>query len=96
MLSKRLFLSTVSLTATCFDYTNVYELNDGFGGPEILRSMEQVRHRHRPRYHPTPLYSKKPLQLGSRGRGNGEATGMIRLEGGELYHNGTHGRSLLI
>jgi hypothetical protein len=44
----------------------------------------------------TPLYSKKPLQLGSRWRGKGEATGMIGLKGGELHHNGTLWRSLLI
>jgi hypothetical protein len=48
MLSMRLFLSSLSVTATCFDYTNVYELNDGFGGLEHLWSMEQVRHGHRP------------------------------------------------
>jgi hypothetical protein len=48
MLSMRLFLSSLSVTATCFDYTNVYELNDEFGRPEILSSMEQVRQRYRP------------------------------------------------
>jgi hypothetical protein len=48
MLSMRIFLSSLGVTATCFDYTNVYELNDGFGRPDILSSMEQVRQRYRP------------------------------------------------
>jgi hypothetical protein len=73
MLSTKLLLSSVSLTATCFDYTNVYELNDGFGGPEISRSVEHVRHRHRPQYHPDPSLLKKapPAWIALEGQGGG-------------------------
>ena len=41
------------------------------------------------------LRSKEPLQLGPL-EGQGRPQGVIGLEGGELHHNGTHWRSLLI
>ena len=44
------------------------------------------------------LARKNPLQLGPRWRGKGgrRPQGVIGLEGGELRHNATHWRSLLI
>ena len=43
-----------------------------------------------------PVSAEKPLQLGPRWRGKGRPGGVIGLEGGELHHNGTQWRSLLI
>jgi hypothetical protein len=43
---------------------------------------------------PAHVSSKEPLQLGAGGAR--EAAGVIGLGGGELHHNGTHWRSLLI
>src|SRR5207344_2829929 len=40
--------------------------------------------------------SKEPLQLGPRWKGKWRPQGGIGLGGGELHHNGTHWRSLLI
>src|SRR6266436_9637612 len=36
------FLSNLGATATCFDYTNVEELNEWLRWPEILWSMEHA------------------------------------------------------
>src|SRR5260370_41776729 len=55
----------------------------GFGG-----------HRHRPSYHPSPCTRTPPAWTALEGQARPQ--GVIGLEGGELHHNGTHWRSLLI
>ena len=62
---------------------------------ELLCTWSKLRHRHRPSFHPR-LLAQKEAPPASHWRGKGRPQGVIGLEGGDLHHNGTHWRSLLI
>src|SRR5258705_6583447 len=58
--------------------------------------MEQTGHRHRPSYHPSLCLLTRAPPVSTALEGQGRPQRVIGLEGGELHHNGTHWRSLLI
>src|SRR5258708_36068415 len=68
----------------------------GFGGQNSCGPWSKLRHEHRPSYHPSPCYLTRAPPAWTALEGQGRPQGVIGLEGGELHHNGTHWRSLLI
>jgi len=71
------------------------KLNDWLRRAENLCTSSKLLHRYRPSFHLRPVSSKKAPRA-SRWRGKGRPLGVIGLEGGDVHHNGTHWRLLLI